>query len=429
MSLRPLSRVRRIAVDKGQGGSERVKSALHMIMALCLAAGGLQGCATTQMHETVPAKLADEARVADLGKDGGQIRLWGDANAAETARLFAETGGAVRAKYAARAKAGQALESNILALSGGADDGAFGAGLLVGWGQHGTRPHFDLVTGVSAGSLIAPFAFVGRDYDRQLSEIFVAHSGEDIYQANIVSGLLGGTAVADNAPLARLIAHYVDHALLRRVAEERAKGRILLIGTTNLNAQRPVYWDMGRIAQARTPQALELFRRVLLASAALPGIFPPVHITVEAEGRLYHEMHVDGGPTREVFFSPDQFSFKQIDAMVGHKIRRRLWIVRNGKLAPEYADVKESALSVAARSLETLTKSQGVGDLIRMHAKSVRDGIDYNLSYIPDTFSAPRPTPFAPSYMRPLYAKGLEIGRQGGAWIKAPPGVEQVAVR
>ena len=173
------------------------------------------------------------------------------------------------------------------------------------------RPEFDLVTGISAGALIAPFAFLGRDYDRQLAGLFTSYGADQIYQSNVLSGLFGGSALADSAPLAQLIEHYVDAPFLRRVAEERRKGRFLLIGTTNLDAQRPVYWDMGRIAQSSDPSAPELFRRVLLASASFPGIFPPVHIKVQAGGHRYEEMHVDGGTTREVFFTIADFRFKR----------------------------------------------------------------------------------------------------------------------
>src|SRR5262249_45182657 len=151
-------------------------------------------------------------------------------------------GPAIKAKYLERIKKGQPLITHMLALSGGADDGAFGAGLLSGWSAHGDRPEFDLVTGISAGALIAPFAFLGSAYDRQLAGVF-SHGGGEIYQANILSGVFGGPAVADSAPLSALIAKYVDRRMLARLARARADGRVLLIGTTNLDAQRPVYWD------------------------------------------------------------------------------------------------------------------------------------------------------------------------------------------
>ena len=347
---------------------------------------GLAGCATPVERLAVPAALASEASVPGMG----EIRLWGDAPFSPT--LLKPDLPVLRAKYQARAKRGEKLESNLLALSGGADDGAFGAGLLVGWTAHGDRPEFDLVTGISAGALIAPFAFLGRDYDKQLAGLFTTYGADQIYQANVLSGLFGGSSLADSAPLAQLIERYVDDRFLRRVAEERAKGRFLLIGTTNLDAQRPVYWDMGRIAQSRDPGAPELFRRVLLASASFPGIFPPVHITVKAGGHRYEEMHVDGGTTREVFFTVADFSYRDLDKAIGRKVARRLWVIRNGKIAPEYKVTKDSTFVIAQRSLETLAKNRGLGDLTRMYVRAKADGIDYNLAAIPAEFEAPHPS-------------------------------------
>jgi predicted acylesterase/phospholipase RssA len=213
------------------------------------------------------------------------------------------------------------------------------------------------------------------------------------------------------------------------VAEERAKGRFLLVGTTNLDAQRPVYWDMGRIAQSGHPQALELFRRVLLASASFPGVFPPVNIKVEAGGHLYEEMHVDGGTTREVFFTIADFRFNAIDRAIGRKVQRRLWIVRNGKIEPEYKAMPEATLAIAQRSLETLTKSRGIGDLARMYSRARADNIDYNLAAIPVDFNAPHPKPFDRAYMQALYDLGLAQGRGGYPWAKAPPDVVVAARR
>ena len=244
--------------------------------------------------------------------------------------------------------------SNLLALSGGADDGAFGAGLLVGWSEQGSRPEFDLVTGISAGALIAPFAFLGRTHDRELAGLFTSYSADQIYQANILSGLFGGNALADSAPLARLIEHYVDAAFLRSVAEERAKGRFLLVGTTNLDAQRPVYWDMGRIAQKGDAKR----------AGAVPQGAARLGLDSRASslrcwsrwrraGSVYQEMHVDGGTTREVFFTIADFRFNEIDKAIGRKVQRRLWIVRNGKIEPEYKVMPETTLAIAQRSLET----------------------------------------------------------------------------
>jgi predicted acylesterase/phospholipase RssA len=381
-----------------------------------LGSASLAGCATTTANPFVPAELAARAEVPDMVR----IRFWGDANAAEIGQFLAAEAPLIRARYHAAHHAGRPT-SNILALSGGADDGAFGAGLLVGWSRHGSRPPFDAVTGISAGSLIAPFAFLGRDYDDELAAVFTAYGGGDIYRANPLAGVFGGPAIADNAPLAALIARFVNRPMLARIAAERRRARYLFVGTTNLHAQRPVYWDMGRIAQHSGEVALELFRKILLASAALPGIFPPVEIEVQADGKRFSEIHVDGGPTREVFLSPTTFRFRDLDARTGTRVTRRLWVVRNGKLAPEYEPTALSATSIGVRALSTLTKYQGIGDLNRIYAHARLDGMDFNLASIPADFDAPRPAAFDTGYMTALYETGVRLGAAGYRWAKAPP--------
>lgn len=375
------------------------------------------GCATPITRVAVPAQLASEAHLPTMSG----VRVWGDAGE-EAARGFINAERETfRKKFLARPKVNGETVSHLLALSGGADDGAFGAGLLIGWSERGTRPDFDLVTGISAGALIAPFAFLGKEYDRQLSEIFTLHDGKEIYRANLVAGVFGGPSVADNEPLARLIAAYVDQRLLKRVAEERAKGRLLIVGTTNIDAQRPVFWDMGRIAMRGDKAAMELFRKVLLASAALPGIFPPVQIDVHVDKQRFTEMHVDGGPTRQIFLTPGNFRFTDLDRATGIKVRRHLWVIRNAKIEPEYLAVKGTALAIGERSLETLTKHQGIGDLRRMYEKSVADNLDFNLVAVPVDFHAPRPLPFDRGYMQALYKRGHELGRTGNPWMKGLP--------
>jgi hypothetical protein len=352
----------------------------------------VSGCATLPAREVVPEQFVSEAEVPGLAN----ARMWGDADAAEINRFMERELPTILAKYKTSAARGEPLQSNMLALSGGADDGAFGAGLLVGWGETGSRPEFNLVTGISAGALVAPLIFLGTDYDDELASIFTTHNADEIYQANILEGLFGGAAVADSGPLAKLINKYVDGELMRRVGDERSKGRLLIIGTTNLDAQRPVYWDMGRIALSGNPNALDTFRRVLLASASLPGVFPTVHFQVNAGGKVYDELHVDGGATRQLFFSPSEFSFKALDKAIGKKIARRLYVIRNGKIGPEWKATKETTFAIAQRSLETLIKNQGIGDLIRSYAKARDDKIDFNLIAIPDSFQGTSPGTLQP---------------------------------
>jgi len=317
--------------------------------------------------------------------------------------------------------------ANLLAISGGAEDGAFGAGLLAGWSDTGTRPTFDLVTGVSSGALIAPFAFLGRERDNQLREIFTKYGRKDIFTYN-VPGLLEGTALADDAPLAKLIAKYVDESFLQEIARERMKGRILLIGTTNLDTQRPVLWDMGRIAMSNNREAMTLFRKILLASATLPGVFPPVRIQVRVGGQNYDELHVDGGVTRQVFIAPSIFSFVSHDQRVGRSAATpRLFVIRNGKIDPEWQSVSENVLSITQRSISTLIKNQGIGDLYRIYSITKRDGIDFNLASIPPDFAVTSDEPFDQKYMIELFTRGYDLGSHNYSWVKAPPGLELAA--
>jgi predicted acylesterase/phospholipase RssA len=377
------------------------------------------GCATI-----VPRNVLPQASAGQIELEGfHNIRFWGDASARDIEAI-------VMADAPKAASPGSlALEkhrpfSNLLAISGGAEDGAFGAGLLVGWGDTGTRPMFDLVTGVSSGALIAPFAFLGREHDSQLREIFTKYGRKDIFTYN-VPGLLEGSALADDAPLARLIEKYMAETFVREIARERMKGRILLIGTTNLDTQRPVLWDMGRIAMSNNRDAIALFRKILLASATLPGVFPPVRIQVRVGGQNYDELHVDGGVTRQVFIAPSAFSFISHDQRPGRPATKpRLYVIRNGKIDPEWQSVNENMLSITQRSISTLIKNQGIGDLYRIYSLTKRDGIDFNLASIPADFSDTSDEPFDQKYMVALFDRGYDLASHNYSWRKAPPGLE-----
>src|SRR5260370_5399094 len=224
--------------------------------------------------------------------------------------------------------------AGFLAISGGGDFGAFGAGLLIGWTEHGQRPEFKLVTGVSAGALIAPFAFLGPTYDDVLRTVCSSLGPRDVYHPRNLLAAFSSDAFADNSPLAAIIAKYVTRDLLVSVAREYAKGRLLLIGTTNLDSRQPVVWNMGEIASSTDPRALDLFRKLMLASTAIPGIFPPVMIDVEVDGKRYQEMHVDGGVMTQVFLSPPTLVHELNDPTGPYARKQHAYVIRNGRVEP-----------------------------------------------------------------------------------------------
>ncbi len=193
---------------------------------------------------------------------------------------------------------------DVLAVSGGGEDGAFGAGVLTAWTRTGTRPEFRLLTGVSTGALTAPFAFLGPAYDARLEEVYTRLAPSEVLRKRCLTAAIFNDAIFDTAPPFATISRILDEAMLADIAREYGRGRRLLVGTTDLDARRPVIWNLGAIAASGSPRALDLTRRLLLASAAIPGAFPPVMIDVEADGRRYQEMHVDGGATAQMFLFP-----------------------------------------------------------------------------------------------------------------------------
>lgn len=371
------------------------------------------GCAAIMPRNALPEALAQ------VEPDGfHDIRYWGD-----EASLDIAIPRTSRVADGARSRTHQEARRplNFLAISGGAEDGAFGAGLLAGWGDAGNRPDFDLVTGVSSGALIAPFIFLGRERDSQLREIFTAYGRKDIYSYNIPS-LIEGSSLVDDTPLSELIAKYIDQDFIEEVARESRKGRVLLIGTTDLDAQRPVLWDMGRIAASGNPAALDLFRKVLLASATLPGVFAPVRIKVRVGGIDYDELHVDGGVTRQVFIAPSILRLvSRSDSSTGGA---RLFVIRNGRIDPSWEPVNDNVLSITQRSLSTLIKNQGIGDLYRIYSIAKLDGFEFNLASIPSDFNVPSNEPFDQKYMTKLFNRGYEMGNRGYPWAKDPPGLQ-----
>ena len=317
------------------------------------------------------------------------------------------------------------LSNDMLALSGGGEDGAFGAGLLVGWSEHGDRPQFKIVTGTSTGALAAPFAFLGSEYDEALKKIYTeTRANEVVASKRSLLSAVNNDALMDNGPLAHSIARNFDLKILERIASEYEKGRLLLLATTNLDTGRLIIWNIGAIAASSHPRRLELVRRIMLASAAIPGLFPPVMIDVLLDQAKHQEMHVDGGTVSQVFLYPPSLRLGRI-LQRDDAPRPTAYIIRNGRATPPPENVERKTLAIAGRAIETMITSNGVGDLYRIYTTTQRDHIDFNLALIGDDFKLPHATPFDRSYMAELFAHGLRLGRAGYPWQKVPPGYAQ----
>lgn len=399
-------------------GRVRVRIAQAAILLALTLPVLLGACGSAHIRNPVPDTLSEQA--AAVGMTG--VRFWGDETPPNFSAIAREKTAQMKASRPHLFRPGKRPVINFLTISGGGSDGAFGAGLLVGWTAAGTRPEFEIVTGVSTGALIAPFAFLGPKHDPVLTEIYTQYSTDDLLRKHPVRGLVGGAALASNKPLAGLIGKYVDQAFMSEIAAAHQSGRRLLIGTTNLDAQRPVIWDMGKIASSGNPEAIHLFRNVLLASAAIPGVFPPVYIQVQADGKQYDEMHVDGGTTQQVFLLPNQLMVHKHAPRTSFNPVRRVYVIRNGRIGPEHKVVKAGTLSIASRSVSTLIKYQGIGDLYRISEFSRRNGIQFRLGYIPTGFRDTSTEVFDKAYMTKLYALGYEQAKSGFKWRRTPPG-------
>ena len=317
------------------------------------------------------------------------------------------------------------LPSHHLAISGGGANGAFGAGLLVGWSEAGDRPTFSIVTGISTGALIAPFAFLGSKYDEQLMQAFTTTATKDVLKIRSLVKLLSGDAATDSTSLLDIVCKYMTQDMLNDIAMEYAKGRRLIIGTTNLDAKRSVLWDITAIAASGQGNALQLVHEVILASASIPGVFPPVYIKVEVDGEQYDEMHVDGGTSSQVFLYPPQLDHKILSEILKRDIEAHIYVIRNARLDPAWKTVKPRLASIAAGTISTLILNQGMGNIELMYFLAMRDGYDYNLAYIPSEFKEEPKETFDPAYMKKLFDVGYKLARTGYAWQKIPPRLQK----
>src|SRR3974390_1888105 len=379
---------------------------------------GLAGCATIERLPAVRLDEADQTNILNIP----DARFY----VSETKLINAI---ALKAFQRRNLNRSPSAPLYILANSGGGDDGGFGAGLLVGWSDRGDRPVFDVVTGISTGALTAPFAFLGRDYDQQLREIYTETSADQVFERRPGCPAVTNDAMTNSAPLRQMISHRLDETMMRRIAEEYRKGRLLFVLTTNLDQARPVIWNIGAIAESQNPKARDLIVDVLLASASIPAIFPPVMLDVTANGQQFQEMHVDGGTIAQSFLYPPSFSVRRAAAYFStpelkFRVNRKriAYVIRNGRLFRPEESVRLQTIAIARQALATMTASSGVNDTYRMYLITRRDGVDFNLASIGDDFQTPYRGPFDRIYMQTLFAYGYEKGRTGYPWQKVPPG-------
>jgi predicted acylesterase/phospholipase RssA len=306
----------------------------------------------------------------------------------------------------------------MLALSGGAWDGAYGAGILNGWTQTGSRPKFVVVTGVSAGALIAPLAFMGPEYDTALKDAFTSGIADPLSDGTDNLLAVVGERGARRDALRALVSSFVDEKFLQAVAAGHKRGRRLLIVTTNLDAQRTVVWNMGAIASYGDARALELFRDVLTASCSVPGVFEPTRIAVTAGSRQFEELHVDGGVTANVFMLPDSLLTSGANRP---KMPGSIYVVMNTTLAPEFEVQQVRVSTMVGRSLSTLLKAHSKTTVLASMEFARSAGISFYMTHIKEEIPKNLKPGFNKEYMRVVYALGYNRAVTGNFWEKTVP--------
>jgi predicted patatin/cPLA2 family phospholipase len=337
--------------------------------------------------ERAPFTAEDEAAAVVLGLP--DARVWGDSED-DFARLLPKVSGP------------------WLAMSGGGSDGSYAAGLITGMTQTGNRPEFAVVTGASIGALIGPFAFLGPSYDEQLRTQFTTITAGDIFEDRST-----GQSLMDSWPLKRTIERHVTPKLLADVAVEHKRGRRLFAVTTNLDAGRRMIWNLGAIAERGDDKALKLFRDVLLASASIPGVFPPVVIDVEANGKQLQEMHNDGSITAPFFIAPESILGGTGTVRLP---TNQLYVIANTKLTPQFEMAYPQTTALLGRSIGLALQYGIRAEILLTITAAQRQGIGLNIAHIPAEFQHPSRGAFDPDYMRALFDVGAEQAKKGAAF-------------
>lgn len=376
-----------------------------LLLSICV------GCSQARYRDAVPQSWANrvEPRCFD------QVRYIAEIGS-ETAIIYGESNGE-DASEGSDTFFGGGEDYAVLALSGGGSDGAYAGGFLKGWSQSGTRPEFKVVTGVSTGAMIATFAFLGSEYDSYFERFYMESDSDDVYKERGLLSSLTSNSLYRVQPLKQLLDRHITCELLEKVAEEYKKGRRIYFSTTDLDTQRMVIWDMGKIAAEGTQASLDLYKNVLLASSSIPVYFPPVYIRVKADDCHYEEMHVDGGTVSMAFFPSNIFDhLKEKGAS-----EIKLYTILSGSLHWQSVKVEDRILPIASRAVETVTLYHSLSDIRRLWMISKEKGVEFHLAHIPDSHKTHQGDVFSSVEMRRLFEVGRSEAVEGYDWKREPP--------
>jgi predicted patatin/cPLA2 family phospholipase len=342
----------------------------------------------------------------------------------------------VEAEYMKKIEARRPVNArpyNFLALSGGGLYGIYGVGVLSGWTATGERPEFDVVTGISTGGLIATYAFLGPQYDDRLRTHFLGATRQDVLRGRSVIHLPFADSLYNSRPLQRIIEQEVTAERMAEVAAAHAVGRRLYVGTTNIDTRRLVIWDMGAIASRGTCEALELFRKIILASSSIPGVFPPVRIKVEVNGKTYEELHVDGGVSDEVIFRA--FMVSDLNRLMGANSAiapagSTLYVVSNGKLYADPNCTRPRFTRMLSQAFRSIIYSKTRDELYRIYLNCLECGVGFRVTAVPRDFKLDQTGGLLLTQddQTRLYNEGFRVGSEtrmtGTGWRDLPPGTD-----
>lgn len=309
---------------------------------------------------------------------------------------------------------------NYLVLSGGGSGGAFGVGVLKAWSEKGDRPDFDIVSGVSTGALIAPFAFLGSAYDDTLVDLYTSGVAEKLIDADFLPKGLLGPSLLKQEPLRKMVERYITRETLAKIAAEHRKGRRLLVLTSNLDSMRAVIWNMGAIADSDQPGALKLFQDIIIASASMPGIFPAVLIKAKSGGQEFEEMHSDGASASSILTIPEGWMANPEKGAWPKGTKVNMYIIVNNTLMPEFTTTTNNTLAVMARASSALIRAQTRSALVATYLYAQKTGIRVHVASIDTQIPYDVTDPFNTDYMRTVYKLGYTRMASGSLWKDRP---------